>query len=645
MKKTILLIMIIFFIFVISNIYYYDNKLKILTEDIYEQKSIQVKELFRNEVKRKFGGTFGLTYIFSKNQNLINALVSKDNSKLDYKKIIKELSNLGEYKNLWLQIIDKDGYSFYRSWTNKIGDHAASARIDIQDMLIEQKPKKGISTGRFDMTFKTMVPLFHKGKFIGIIELISKFNSIAKHFQSIGIEPLMVVHEDYTKRFIRPFSGIFIGNNYVANLDVSKDIMDKAKEFGLKKLMYSTKPIELDNYLIITDQIKNVHGGDMGFFIFFVDKKTLDKTIIYDFNNDYFIKLMVALFIFVLAILVAINRDYAKQLRIKVRKKTLKVRKQKSKLKSLLKIYDDNVIFSKTNTKGIITHASEAFCRISGYTKEELIGKPHNIVRHPDMPKDTFKAMWKTITSGKVWKGEVKNLKKDGTFYWVEAEIEPIYKGKNIVGYSAVRQDITALKEIDDVQKDIIFTMGSIGERRSEETGNHVKRVAEYSRLLALKYGLSESESEMLAQASPMHDIGKVAIPDSILKKPGALNAEETVIMRSHVKLGYEMLKNSNRPLLKTAAIVAHEHHEKWDGTGYPNGLKGENIHIYGRITAVADVFDALGSDRYYKKAWEDEKVFRLLKEESGKHFDPTLVKLFFENLDEFLEIRDKFVD
>ena len=162
---------------------------------------------------------------------------------------------------------------------------------------------------------------------------------------------------------------------------------------------------------------------------------------------------------------------------------------------------------------------------------------------------------------------------------------------------------------------------------------------------MALYYGLDEKEAELLKQASPMHDIGKVAIPDAILNKPGRFDENEREIMNTHAALGYEMLKHSNRPLLKTAAIVANEHHEKWDGTGYPRGLRGENIHIYGRITALADVFDALGSDRVYKEAWNDEKIFNLFKEEKGKHFDPILVDIFFEHLDEFLEIRDSLKD
>ena len=206
--------------------------------------------------------------------------------------------------------------------------------------------------------------------------------------------------------------------------------------------------------------------------------------------------------------------------------------------------------------------------------------------------------------------------------------------------------ELMALKiEIEETQKEVVFTMGAIGERRSKETGNHVKRVAEYSKILALHYGLNEKESEMLKQASPMHDIGKVAIPDAVLNKPGRFNEEERKIMDTHAGLGYDMLKMSNRPLLKMAATVAYEHHEKWNGTGYPNKLKGEEIHIYGRITALADVFDALGSSRVYKEAWDDERIFKMFKEERGEHFDPQLVDIFFDNLDEFLTVRDRFKD
>lgn len=215
-----------------------------------------------------------------------------------------------------------------------------------------------------------------------------------------------------------------------------------------------------------------------------------------------------------------------------------------------------------------------------------------------------------------------------------------------IGGMDKALGEITDLnREIEETQREVVFTMGSIGESRSKETGNHVKRVAEYSKLLALYYGLGEEEAEMLKQASPMHDIGKVAIPDAILNKPGRFDEEERRIMDTHAALGYDMLKHSNRPLLQAAAIVAYEHHEKFDGSGYPRGLSAQDIHIYGRITALADVFDALGSDRVYKKAWDDERIFTLFKEERGRHFDPSLVDIFFERLDEFLAIRETFKD
>lgn len=198
-------------------------------------------------------------------------------------------------------------------------------------------------------------------------------------------------------------------------------------------------------------------------------------------------------------------------------------------------------------------------------------------------------------------------------------------------------------QEIEETQKEIIFTMAKIGETRSRETGNHVKRVAEYSRPLALAYGLSEEEAELLRTASPMHDIGKVAISDAILKKPGKLTEEEYAVMQKHTKVGYNLLRGSKRKILQAAAIIAGQHHEKWNGLGYPHGLKAEDIHLYARITAIADVFDALGSERYYKKAWELDKILQLFREERGKHFDPVLVDLFLEHIDEIVKIRDAY--
>ena len=321
---------------------------------------------------------------------------------------------------------------------------------------------------------------------------------------------------------------------------------------------------------------------------------------------------------------------------------------------SLLQQYknavDRSSIVSKTDIKGRITYTNDKFCLISGYTREELEGKPHSIVRHPDMPKAAFRDMWKTILNKKAWSGIVKNRKKDGGDYIVEVTINPIldHNGK-IEEFIAIRNDITNVvklhEDLEHTQEDLIYRMGEIGETRSKETGFHVKRVAKYSELLAKYYGLSSKEINYLKTASPMHDIGKVGIADSILNKPGKLTNEEWNSMKTHANIGYELFRDSDKPLLKTAAIIAYEHHEKYDGSGYPRGIQGEDIHIYGRITALADVFDALGSDRCYKKAWSDERIFKLIKEERGKHFDPKLVDIFFEHLDEFINIRNFYND
>lgn len=459
--------------------------------------------------------------------------------------------------------------------------------------------------------------------------------------------------------------------------------------------------------------------------------------------------------------------------------------------KELLEQYKNTVdrsfIVSKTDNKGIITYINEEFEKISKYTQKELIGKPHNIIRHEDMPSETFKELWETIKIKKEpWYGIVKNKDKSGNAYYVNTIINPIldkngsvleyiairnditqleetknhfksqyaitsnqfseiinlskayeqaidisniiikldknkkithvnelfvktfnYTQKEIVGtkyeslknvltdieaqeiwkcvekngfwrgeistygkydnllhfmstviaiqnnknetieYIVIRQDITESinlhKELESTQREIIYKMGEIVETRSNETGNHVKRVAEYSKLMALKIGLSPEEAELLKNASPMHDIGKVGISDSILNKPAKLTDNEFEIMKSHTSIGYEILRKSNRAFLKAAAIVSHEHHEKYNGKGYPRGLKGENIHIYGRITALCDVFDALSTKRVYKEAWSNEEIFELIKKEKGLHFDPKLVDVFFENINEFLEIKEKY--
>ncbi|MCP5326917.1 MAG: DUF3369 domain-containing protein [Oceanospirillaceae bacterium] len=210
----------------------------------------------------------------------------------------------------------------------------------------------------------------------------------------------------------------------------------------------------------------------------------------------------------------------------------------------------------------------------------------------------------------------------------------------------AVTYETLLLKdEILETQKELVYILGEAVEKRSKETGAHVKRVANISKLLALKYGLPEAESELIKLASPLHDVGKIGIPDHILNKPGRHTDEEFAIMKTHAQLGFDILSRSDKKVLQLGAIIAHQHHERWEGGGYPQGLKGTDIHIAGRITALADVFDALGSKRCYKEAWPIEKIVEEIQKQKGKHFDPDLVELMLQNIQEITAIRDAYPD
>jgi response regulator RpfG family c-di-GMP phosphodiesterase len=200
-------------------------------------------------------------------------------------------------------------------------------------------------------------------------------------------------------------------------------------------------------------------------------------------------------------------------------------------------------------------------------------------------------------------------------------------------------------QEIIETQKEVIMILGEVIESRSKETGNHVRRVAKVSHLLALEAGLDEKQAELLELASPMHDVGKVGIPDKILFKPAKLDHEELAVIRTHTDIGVDILKNSRREIMEAAVLAAQQHHERWDGTGYPKGLKGEEIHIFGRITSLADVFDALIHRRIYKEAWPLDRVLDYLKEERGRHFDPALVDMFLKNIDAVMAINARYPD
>ncbi len=200
-------------------------------------------------------------------------------------------------------------------------------------------------------------------------------------------------------------------------------------------------------------------------------------------------------------------------------------------------------------------------------------------------------------------------------------------------------------EEITKTQREILWTLSEVVENRSRETAYHVVRVGEYARLLSQGYGLSAEEVEIITAAAPMHDVGKIAIPDSILSKPGPLTDDEREQMKRHTTVGKDILGSSQRPLLRAASIIAHEHHERWDGKGYPLGTAGMDISLSGRIVSLCDVFDALYTKRVYKEAWPLERVLDLFRAESGKAFEPRLVNIFFERLDDILLVTERLAD
>ena len=202
-----------------------------------------------------------------------------------------------------------------------------------------------------------------------------------------------------------------------------------------------------------------------------------------------------------------------------------------------------------------------------------------------------------------------------------------------------------ATQALIDREQELILRLAKAAEFRDPETGGHIQRMAHYSELIAANMGLSEEQRELILQAAPMHDVGKMGIPDGILLKPGKLDKDEFRVMKQHPEIGHTILKGSNSTLIQVAAEIALTHHEKWNGEGYPKGLAGEAIPLFGRIVAVADVFDALTSTRPYKRAWSMEQAVSFISDSSGSHFDPVCVNAFLADWGAVQAIRDRFQD
>lgn len=311
-----------------------------------------------------------------------------------------------------------------------------------------------------------------------------------------------------------------------------------------------------------------------------------------------------------------------------------------------LEAINESNILAHTNEQNIIVDINERYRDISGYKREEIVGQVASKFIAKDSATHYTEEIKNQLKEFRIFRGILPNIKKDGSIYYTQTSIMPILnpQGK-ILEYLWMSTDITTsinyASEIEETQRSLLYRVGELGESRSKETGQHVKRVAECSKLLAQLYGMDDKDVDILYRASPMHDIGKIAIPDKILKKPAKLDADEWEIMMTHSQLGADVFKNSDKALFKVASTIALTHHEKWNGSGYPQGISGEDIPIVGRIVAIADVFDALSSKRVYKGAWNDEKIKNYFQEHSGTQFDPHLTSLFLDNYDSFLKIRN----
>jgi two-component system response regulator RpfG len=202
-----------------------------------------------------------------------------------------------------------------------------------------------------------------------------------------------------------------------------------------------------------------------------------------------------------------------------------------------------------------------------------------------------------------------------------------------------------ATREVKEREKETLLRLARAGEFRDEETGNHLIRMSRYSRLIAQALGLERDEAETIELAAPLHDIGKIGIPDQILLKANPLEAGEWQVMRRHPLIGHEILKGSASKYVRMGALIALGHHEKYDGSGYPNGLVGDHVPLCARIVAVADVYDALTSVRPYKTAWPSEQAFEYVRTQSGRHFDPRMVEAFLGARKEVLEIQHEWRD
>ncbi len=351
------------------------------------------------------------------------------------------------------------------------------------------------------------------------------------------------------------------------------------------------------------------------------------------------------------------NRDGLQEI-IKASRNIFEVRSMKkfaqgvlTQLVAILRLHQDSMLVTISGlTIEYDNYDENSIQIIAGTGKYNQLGGDNDITQIPKKILDRVKQAFdesKSIFIEDAYLGYFQTSKDISHLLYVEGVENLTELDKQLIDVFSANvaiafQNVYLNQEIENTQDEIISKLGDVVETRSKETAYHVRRIAEFSYILGEAYGLSYEQCKLLKITAPMHDIGKIAIADSILLKEGKLNADEFENIKTHTTIGYEIFKDSKYEILKTAANIALEHHERYDGKGYPKGLKGTEIDIFSRIVSVCDVFDALIHARIYKKGWKVDDATQYIKDNAGTQFDPKVVKLFIQNLDKIIEVNEK---
>lgn len=304
-----------------------------------------------------------------------------------------------------------------------------------------------------------------------------------------------------------------------------------------------------------------------------------------------------------------------------------------------------------TDLEGRLLESNRSYQELLGFADAELAGMTQESLTHSD-DRARDRELFAEMVAGRreSYRLEKRFVRKDGSHFWAQLTSSLVRDADHKPSFTiGMVQDVTRRKELEQElrqsREETIYRLARAAELRNEETGRHIERVSRYCSLLAQRLGMEPAQAELLRLASPLHDVGKIAIPDRILLKPGRFAPDERRQMEAHAELGYGMLADSGHELLELAALVALTHHERYDGTGYPRGLAGDAIPLEGRILAVADVFDALTSDRVYRPALGLEDTLEILRAGRGTHFDPLVLDAFLDSLPAVVSIGSMYAD